>query len=78
MTSREMKSALEIRVPHRIPQVSRLAKVLGRAMDRNVSRSAVGRKRVRSGVPFSRYAEGRNVKAEASSEGEGVEVGGSF
>lgn len=61
MTSFEMKSALDINVPHRIPHVSRFALVLGRATERKRWRRPGGSQMVRRGVPFSRYAAGLNV-----------------
>ena len=57
----ETKRALERRVPARKAQVSRLRAVLGWARVRKERRRWGGRKRVRSGVPFSRWAEGRKV-----------------
>ena len=54
MTRREMNSALEISVPQRMPQVSRLFCVFVDAMARNLWRSSGGRKTVRRGLPFSR------------------------
>lgn len=62
MTSRDMKRALEMRDPQRIPQVSKFALVFGEASFKKVERRVGGRKMVRSGVPFSRYAEGLKVK----------------
>lgn len=53
MTRWEMKRALEIRVPQRIPQVSRFEDVFEEARETKEVRRAVGRKRVRRGVPFS-------------------------
>ena len=55
-----MKRAEEIRVPQRMPQVSRLAVVLDWARVVKEVRRAVGRKSVRRGVPFSVYAAGWN------------------
>lgn len=52
--SLETKSALEISVPQRIPQVSRFRRVLEAAKIRNCVRRSGGRKTVRRGVPFSR------------------------
>jgi hypothetical protein len=54
ITTREMKSALDIRVPHSIPHVSRFRRVLGAACLRNSVRRVGGRKTVRRGLPFSR------------------------
>jgi hypothetical protein len=60
MTRWEINRALEIRVPQRIPQVSRFAEVLGEARVTKEVRRSVGRKRVRRGVPFSVWAAGWN------------------
>ena len=59
--SLEMKRAFETREPQRIPQVSRLRRVLGAASERKRDRRLAGRKTERSGVPFSKYAEGLKV-----------------
>lgn len=73
MTSLEINNALLIRVPQRTPHVSRLDRVFGRAILRNVDRRSGGRKIVRSGVPFSRYAEGLKANVDGfRSEDEGV------
>ena len=64
ITSLEMNKALEIRVPHNMPHVSRFARVFCDAMARNRCRKSGGRKIVRKGVPFSRYAEGLKVNSE--------------
>lgn len=71
-----MKSALWVSVPQRIPQVSRLARVFASAMERKRSRSSEGRKTVRRGAPFSRYADGRKVNADSSSSSTGDGVDG--
>jgi hypothetical protein len=63
-----------MRVPQSMPQVSRFARVFGAAILRNCSRRFGGRKTVRNGSPFSRYAEGRNVNAGGSAAtGDGVD-----
>lgn len=70
-----MNQALEINVPHRIPHVSRFARVFGEAIFRKVVRRSGGRKMVRKGAPLSRYAEGLNVKFDGcGSDAGGVAV----
>ena len=59
--SRLMKKAFAISVPARKPQVSKLASVFLYASRRNVVLKVGGRKMVRKGVPFSRYAAGANT-----------------
>lgn len=54
MISREIKNAFDMRVPARMPHVSRLAAVLGAARERNWVRRSGEMKIVRRGVPFSR------------------------
>lgn len=53
ITRCDINKALEIRVPQSIPQVSRLEEVFVAARETKEVRKEVGRKRVRSGVPFS-------------------------
>ena len=60
-----MKSAFEMTVPHRIPQVSKLRVVFAWAWFRNVVRKVGGRKTVRRGTPPSVKAFGLNVTCEA-------------
>jgi hypothetical protein len=62
----DINRAFEISVPQRIPQVSKLRLVLGEAMARKRERRLGGRNTVRSGVPFSRYADGLKVKVDGS------------
>lgn len=57
----EMKSALEMRVPQRIPQVSRLDCVFGCARFRKVVRRSDGSIIVRRGTPDSDVAVGLKV-----------------
>ena len=64
--SLDINRAFEINVPQRIPQVSRLRLVLEEAMARKCARRFGGKKTVRSGVPFSRYADGLKVKVDGS------------
>ena len=64
MTSLQINRAFEMRVPHNIPHVSRLARVFGSARERKLVRRDGGRKTVRRKVPFSSDAEYLNVKAE--------------
>jgi hypothetical protein len=66
MTSRVMKSALFFSIPHNIPHVSRLRRVFADAAVRKCLRSGVGRKMVRSGAPFSKYAAGLKVNSSRS------------
>ena len=61
MTSRLIKKAFAINVPAKNPQVSMFAIVFLYASRRNVVRSVGGRKIVRSGAPFSRYAAGAKI-----------------
>lgn len=61
MMRREMKKALLIRAPARMPQVSRFRRVFGLARERKALRRAVGRKRVRRGRPPSVLALGAKV-----------------
>ena len=68
-----MKKAFEISVPARKPQVSRFSSVLCCAIVRKRWRRSGGKKRVRSGLPFSRYAEGLKVYVdETVGEDEGA------
>lgn len=59
--SLEIKSAFEIRVPQRMPHVSRFFLVFDDALRKNSVRSVGGMKTVRRGVPFSRKAVGLKV-----------------
>ena len=52
----------------RIPQVSRLRLVLGEAMARKWERMFGRKNTVRSGVLFSRYADGLKVKVDGWSQ----------
>lgn len=71
-----MKKALEIRLPQRMPQVSRLRLVLGRAISRKCLRRSGEIKMVRRGVPFSRYEDGLKVKVDGCrSDGDGLGSG---
>lgn len=58
-----MKKAFAVSVPARNPHVSRFASVFLWAILKKVVRNVGGRKMVRSGVPFSRYAAGAKVCA---------------
>lgn len=49
-----MNRALDLRIPQRIPQVSRLRRVFIDAAARNLCRRVGGRKTVRRAFPFSR------------------------
>ena len=79
----EMKRALEMMVPQRIPHVSRFRAVLGSARLRKVVRSLGGRRTVRRGEPPSVVAVGWKVYLDAAGVGgdgglsEGVEGRGS-
>ncbi len=55
-------------MPHNMPHVSRFLLVFDSAYLRNSVRRVGGRKIVRSGLPFSRYAEGRKVKVALGSD----------
>ena len=59
--SRLMKNAFAISVPPRNPQVSKLASVFLCAIRKKVVRNVGGKKTVRKGVPFSRYAAGAKI-----------------
>ena len=64
-----MKSALEIRVPQRMPQVSRLRVVLGWTRLRKLERRSGGRRTVRRGAPDSVEAVGLKVYLETGGGG---------
>lgn len=57
----EMNRAFDTSVPQRIPQVSKLRRVLAAAQAKNWDLRLAGRNTDRRGLPFSRYAEGLNV-----------------
>ena len=65
-----MNKALDFRMPQRMPQVSRLEEVFREAARRKECRSWEGRKTVRRGSPFSRYAEGLKLNSSRSGCGE--------
>lgn len=73
-----MKRALDFKMPHSMPHVSRFRRVLLEALDRNCERSCAGRKTGRRGSPFSRKAEGWKVKSSSSFEGVGGRSEGSL
>lgn len=66
MTSRVINRALDFKIPQRMPHVSRLRRVFEVAAFRKRERSCEGRKMVRRGSPFSRYAEGLKVNSSRS------------
>ena len=71
-----MKSALEIRVPQRMPQVSRLREVFGWTRLRKVERRSGGSRTVRRGAPDSVKAVGLKVYFEIGRCGAGDGGGG--
>lgn len=71
MIKRVMKRALDFKIPHSMPHVSRFRRVFEDARERNWWRSWDGRKTGRSGSPFSRKAEGLKVNSSSSPDGVG-------
>ena len=79
MTSLVMNKALDFKMPQSMPQVSRLRPVLAEAAFKKSLRSCDGRKMLRKGSPFSKYAEGLKVNSSKSLAGVGGRaVSGSF
>ena len=76
MTSFDMKKALLMSVPQRMPRNSRFWEVEEEARERNLERRFGGRNMVRRGVPDSRKAEGLKVKSRGFTSGVAVEERG--